>query len=115
MKRVTGNLTISILSFIPLNMIAAPGDTTHFKLVSAGVEVDFEGEVFTSDVKESAIQPWDGSTVAGLNLTHSVPVNSTHPLFLLLGLQFFQEVNGTQYSLKNGAFNALSIIKVNAV
>jgi hypothetical protein len=96
-------------------MIVAPGGTTHFKQVSAGVEVNFEGEVFTSDVKESAIQPWDGSTLAAVNLMHSVPASSTHPLFLLLGLQFFQEVNGTQYSLKNGAFNALSIIKVNAV
>jgi hypothetical protein len=44
-----------------------------------------------------------------------VTANSTHPLFLLLCIQFFQEVNGVQYPLKNGAFNALNIVKVEGV
>jgi hypothetical protein len=32
----------------------------------------------------------------------------------VLGIEFYQEVNGTYYSLKNGAFNALSIVQVDA-
>lgn len=110
--RVAGTLTLDVPSFKPSDMIAAPTGATHFKIVSAGAEIDFEQEVSTSDVQESAVLPWDGTATAVMNVVHAVTANSTHPLFLLLGIQFFQEVNGEQYPLKNGAFNALQIVKV---
>ena len=44
--RVAGTLAVNIPAFVPLNMIAAPGGSTHFKIVSAGAEVDFENEIF---------------------------------------------------------------------
>jgi hypothetical protein len=114
-NRVTGDISVNIPSFIPLNMIAAPGGTTHFKIVAAGMEIDFENEVFTTDTSETVQLPWDANATAPINLANNVPANSTHPLFLVLGIQFFQEVNGVQYPLKNGAYNALAIVKVNGV
>ena len=96
-------------------MIAAPSGATHYKIASAGVEVDFTTERFTVDTQETAELPWDNVATAVVNHVNNVPANSTHPLFLLLGIQFFQEVNGTRYSLRNGAFNALAIVKVNGV
>src|SRR5436189_1906032 len=39
-NRATGELTVNIPSFSPVNMIAAAGGTTHFKIVSSGVEID---------------------------------------------------------------------------
>jgi hypothetical protein len=56
---VAGTLTLDIPSLVPANLIAAAGGTTHFKLVSAGAEIDFEQEVFVVDQKESVILPWD--------------------------------------------------------
>jgi hypothetical protein len=41
-NRVTGTIETTIASFIPANMIAAPNGTTHFKIESAGAEVDFD-------------------------------------------------------------------------
>ena len=41
----------------------------------------------------------------------AVPTGAGTNLFLL-EVEFFQMVNGLQYSLKNGAFNALSIVEV---
>ena len=41
------------------NMIAAPGGTTHFKIISGGAEIDFENESFVVDTNETAILPWD--------------------------------------------------------
>jgi len=113
-NRVTGALTVNFPSFVPVNMIAAPGGTTHFKIVSAGAEIDFENEVFIADQQETAVLPWDSTATAVLNLANAVTANSTHPLFLLLGIQFYQEVNGVMYPLKNGAFNSLAIVKVDA-
>jgi hypothetical protein len=110
--RVAGTLVANIPSFIPINMVAAPGGTTHFKVNSAGAEIDFENETFITSTSESAVLPWDGTATAVLNLSNAVTANSTHPLFLVLGIEFYQEVNGQMYSLKNGAFNALAIAKV---
>jgi len=111
-NRVTGQLTINLPSFIPLNMITAPGGATHFKIVSAGAEIDFEAGSYVSDVQETATLPWDATATAVINLGHAVTVASTKPLFLVLGVEFFQEVNGSMYSLKNGAFNSLSLVEV---
>jgi hypothetical protein len=41
----------------------------------------------------------------------SIPQGSGTDLFAIL-LEFFQEINGIQYPLQNGAHNALSIIEV---
>lgn len=93
-------------------MIAAPGGATHFKIISAGAEVDFENEVFVADTKSTAVLPWDANATAVINLANAVTANSTHPLFLALGIEFYQQVNGQMYPLKNGAFNALALVKV---
>jgi len=113
--RVAGTLTASIPSFVPINMLAAPGGTTHFKIVSAGSEIDFENETFVMDAQAGAILPWDATATAALSLANAVTANSTHPLFLVLGIEFYQEVNGQMYPLKNGAYNPLALIKVNGV
>jgi hypothetical protein len=114
-NRVAGTLTINVPSFIPSERIVAPAGTTHFNIVSMGAEVDFEHETFVTDIKESGILPWDSAATAVLNLANAVTANSTHPLFLLMGIQFYQLVNGVQYPLKDGGFNALSLMKVNGV
>lgn len=110
--RVAGTLTVDIPAFIPMNMVAAPGGTTHFKIISAGAEIDFENETFVVDTKETVILPWDANATAVINLANAVTANSTHPLFLALGIEFYQEVNAVKYPLKNGAFNALALVKV---
>ena len=113
--RVAGDLNISLPSFIPADMVAAPGGTTHFKIVSSGVEVDFENETFIAESTASAMLTWNGTATAVINLNNNVTANSTHPLFLVLGVEFYQDVNGVKYPLKNGAYNALSIVKVSGV
>jgi hypothetical protein len=114
-NRVTGELAVNIPAFIPADMIAAPAGTTHFKIVCAGTELDFENEAFVTDAHETAMLEWNNIATAVLTLVNSVTPNSTHPLFVMLGVQFFQEVNGIKYSLKNDAFNALAIVKVEGV
>ena len=113
--RVTGKLTVDIPSFVALNMISAPTGSSHYKIISAGVDIDFENETYVVDTSDSAILPWNVTPTAVISLENSVPANSTHPLFLALGIEFYQEVNGEQYALKNGAFNALALVKVSGI
>jgi hypothetical protein len=113
--RVTGAVVLNFPSFNPALMISAPGGATHFKIVSAAAEIDFTNMVYINSIESTAALPWDETATAVINQAHSLPANSTHPLVLLAGIQFMQEVNGTMYPLKNGAFNALNLVKVNGV
>jgi len=112
--RVAGEITVDIASFIPSNMIAAPSGTTHFKIISGGAEVDFEAETYVVATSETAILPWDATPTAVINQVNAVTAASTKPLFLALGVEFYQQINGTMYPLKNGAFNPLSVAKVDS-
>ena len=113
--RASGILTVTIPPFFPANMIAAPTGATHFSINTAGAEVDFEQGIHLSATKKTAPTAWDNEETILLSHSHELNPNSTQPLFILLGIEFFQEVNGSMYPLKNGAFNALAIIKVSAV
>lgn len=113
--RVTGELGVTLPPFVPINMIAAPTGTTHFKIISAGSEVDFEEETFVVENSETPILPWNAVPTVAVTQVNTVTPNSTKPLFLALGLAFFQEVNGQMYSLKNGAFNPLALVQVSGL
>ena len=113
--RVSGAITVDLDSFIPANMIAAPGGTTHFKIISAGAEIDFEAEVFVTATSETGILPWDMTPTAAINHANVVTPSSTKPLFLALGVEFYQEVNGRMYPLKNGSYNPLALVQVSGL
>lgn len=113
--RVTGAIIVDLESFIPANMIAAPGGTTHFKIISAGAEIDFEAEVFVTATSETAILPWDMTSTVTISHLNAVTPNSTKPLFLAVGVEFYQEVNGRMYPLKNGSYNPLALVQVSGL
>ena len=113
--RVAGTITVDIAPFIPANMIAAPSGTTHFKIISAGSEVDFEAETFVEAHSETAILPWDNEATVAISQENAVTAASIKPLFLALGVEFYQEVNGQMYPLKNGAYNPLALVTVSGL
>ena len=113
--RGSGAISVDLDSFIPANMIAAPSGTTHYKIISAGAEVDFEAETFVEAHSETAILPWDAAATVPISQVNAVTPGSTKPLFLALGVEFYQEVNGQMYALKNGAYNPLALVQVSGL
>jgi hypothetical protein len=113
--RVLGTITVDLVEFIPANMIAAPSGTTHFKIISAGTEIDFEADTFVVSSSETAILPWDSNPTVAISHSNPVTPNSVSPLFLALGVEFYQEVNGRMYPLKNGSYNPLSLVQVSGL
>jgi hypothetical protein len=105
---VTGEILIN--AFVPINDLSFPPGATHVTLTSCYGNIDFS----------------DGTAAVGLSTPLNLPINATltnvslMPLgpggagikLYLLKVEFFQMVNGLQYSLKNGAYNALSIVEV---
>ena len=105
----TGEITIP--GIVPINDIVIPAGATHMSLTGCYANINYADG--TTDVKLSndVNLPIDG-TQSNITLTPTaVPVGTGTKLFLLK-VEFFQLVNGVQYSLKNGAFNALRIVEV---
>lgn len=105
----TGKIDFAALT--PINDLAFPAGATHITMQSAFAVVDFANG--TSDVKLSneINLPIDGTTAAQTLTPSGVPSGAGTKLYLL-EIEFFQEVNAVQYSLKNGAYNALAIVEV---
>lgn len=112
LDRVAGTVITDLPDFVASTSIIAPNGTTHFKINSGAAEIDFANEVSVFDSASSSILPWNGDTVSALSLTSTLTANSTLPIFQVVGIEFFQEVNGQMYPLKNGSYNALSIVGV---
>ena len=113
--RLTGNLKVDIPSFIPREkLIPAPG-TTHFKIFAAAADIDFATGKFLVDAKSTEGMVWDENPTDPISLTKVLTPSSLNPLFLVLGIQFYQEVNGALYSLKGNDFNAAAIVKTDMV
>ena len=74
--------------------------------------VDFASEASVFESDETAVLPYDSATTAAIDLSASVTANSALPVIQVLGIEFYQEVNGAMYPLKNGSYNALSVIDV---
>ncbi|MHB1107257.1 MAG: hypothetical protein ACYCZ2_12935, partial [Lutibacter sp.] len=113
--RVTGEATVNIPSFSPSVRIAAPAGTTHFKLVTGAAELDFAGETSTFESDETAILPYDSADTGVVDFVSALTPNSVLPVIQVLGVEFYQEVNGQMYPLKNGAYNALAVVYVDTI
>lgn len=101
---------VQIPNFIPAQDIAYPVGATHVSLRSAFMNVDFETRQRKSEMSNLVNLQID-QTVTNVVLTPTVPAGSGMQLYVLY-ISFFQEVNGIQYPLNNGVYNALQLIEV---
>lgn len=111
--RVTGEAVIEIAPFIPMESLSAPSGSTHYQIVSAAMDINFEKESFVAPRSSTPIQPIDTVMTTAVQLENALPAASINPQFIILGVNFFQEVNGAFYELKSGAYNSLQVVYVN--
>lgn len=106
---VTGIITIT--DFISAEQMQFPEGATHVSFQSAALAIDFITGI--SEIAYSAIVNDPIALVPStITLTpSSVPAGSGLQLFMLT-ISFYQEINGTQYSLRNEQFNVLNIVEV---
>ncbi|MGK7392850.1 MAG: hypothetical protein ACNS60_21020 [Candidatus Cyclobacteriaceae bacterium M2_1C_046] len=112
LDRVAGNVSIELDDFVPNKTISYPAGATHMKLVAGVAEIDFDSENFKFAQDESALMPIDETLIQGMSLSPALTPDSPDHVFIVLGIEFKQEVNGEMYPLKNGAYNPLTIVKI---
>lgn len=111
-NRATGACEVAITNFYPDQMVNGPSGATHFRLIMGAGLVDFEAGTFSSNVNLGVETELSNMMVGPLNLATAIAAAATEPIFLVFGIEFFQQVNGQFYPLKNGAFNALTIAAI---
>lgn len=102
---------IEITNMIPNQKIMFPMGATHLSFSGAFLNLDFATEAADLQLSNVVNLPING-TPATITLTPAAPATGTGQNFYILKVAFFQEVNGIQYPLNNGAFNALQLIEV---
>tara|TARA_R110000850_G_C9994993_1_gene467542 strand:+ start:14928 stop:15683 length:756 start_codon:yes stop_codon:yes gene_type:complete len=110
--RAAGTLEVALEAFTPQITIEAPTGTTHFEVVGGLCATDFTNRTFEEGHALSGILPWDHEEVAGITLNASIGAGSVQPVLTVVGVNFYQDVNGKMYPLKNGTFNALGVVDV---
>lgn len=107
----TGTGVITINGLVPINEIAFPPGATHMTVKGAWARVDFATGISQVFQTNAVNLPIDGTSTNVVLTPTGAPAGAGTDLYLLQ-IEFFQMVNLFQYSLKNGAHNALSIIDV---
>lgn len=102
---------IALERFVPALNVAFPSGATHMSLTSAYAVVDFDAGTSAIEYSPVTNLPID-MTSTDVTLTPAGVPAGTGTKFYLLMIEFFQEVNGVQYTLKNGAYNVLTIVDV---
>lgn len=103
---------LDVLGLVPTMDVAYAPGSTHLSISSGWAKVDFATGEFETSISNKVNIPVNG-TASDVNLTHAaVPALATGINVFVLLIEFFQEVNGVQYSLKNGGYNSLAVIEV---
>jgi hypothetical protein len=102
---------LSILDFNPQEHLGIPTGATHVSFSSAFVDLDFETGVYDSRYSPPSILLLDNSISTIILTPEAVPTGIGTRFHLLL-IEFFQDINGIQYSLRNGMFNVLNVVEV---
>ena len=108
------DLTVSIASLNGLTDVAAPQGATHFELMLGSAAINFETGAISQGVVAVPLGslPLNGPVLLNHSIKASLPVAPTADDVVIgvLGVNFYQLLNGKQYPLNNNASNPLAIV-----
>uniref|UniRef100_UPI00404B71F6 hypothetical protein n=1 Tax=Flavobacterium sp. TaxID=239 RepID=UPI00404B71F6 len=107
----TATGSVSIAAYNPLEQMRSPEGATHFSLQVGFLRIDFATGAYELTQSAEEVYPLQNGMITPVLTPATVPtVTGTGMHFILI--EFFQEVNGVQYMLNNGAFNVLNLLKM---
>ncbi len=105
----TGEIVIPNLT--PTHDISFPSGATHISITSAFLDLNFATTDNAIEFSPTVNIPIDNTTATQTLTPAAAPSGTGNKIYLIL-VEFFQEVNGIQYQLKNGAYNVLNIVDI---
>jgi hypothetical protein len=111
-NRDTGLVTVSILPFIPANVITAPNNTTYFTITAGVAAVDFQAGEFVADTKKTSHLPFNSLPTDENKIELIIKATGTLPIFIVLGIEFYEEIDGVQQMVGKGDYNSLALVAI---
>lgn len=105
----TGEIVIT--DFTPAQKMYVPEGSTHVSLISGFLNLDFATGIKDLQLSPVTNLPIDNTTATVTLTPAAVPIGAGAD-FYFMKVAFYQEVNGIQYPLNNGAYNALQLLEV---
>lgn len=102
---------VSIVDFNPSTNLSIPQGATHASMSVAVSSVDFELDNYGTTYSGKENFPLTNG-VLNFTLTPSAMPGGTGVLFFYFMIEFFQDLNGMQYPLKNNSHNVLYLMEV---
>lgn len=102
---------VSIAAYNPLEQMRSPEGATHFSLQVGFLRIDFATGAYELTQSPEEVYPLQNGIITPVLTPASVPTATGTGMHFIL-IEFFQEVNGVQYMLNNGAFNVLNLLKM---
>jgi hypothetical protein len=106
---VTGVITLP--NFDPSIHLSLPEGATHVSLSSAMTLIDFDAVEYKTRYSNKENFSVDNAVSTLVLTPEEIPVGTGTLLFYVL-IEFFQEINGVRYPLKNNSFNVLHLLDV---
>lgn len=110
-NRTTGTVNVNIPEYIPEEDIAAPKDIRHYNFFAAAAVIDFATEEYFIGRQSRPNAEYNETLVPAAAIPLTIPPNATAPIFVVLGLEFVQLVNGVVYT-KSRKLSALQLIAI---
>ncbi|PNQ72117.1 hypothetical protein C1T31_13515 [Hanstruepera neustonica] len=102
---------IDIPDFVPSQNLTSPEGATHVSLEAGFLNLDFATNVKDLQLSPIFNTPINNTLTPVVLTPAAVPAGAGNQLYFLK-VAFFQEVNGIQYALNNGTYNALQLIDI---
>ncbi|NML23881.1 hypothetical protein HHL16_23575 [Pseudoflavitalea sp. G-6-1-2] len=108
--RASGKLTLKVLPFIPVKKVTATKAATHVRIVTAVVELDLvnNSKVVTEAQSDYILLGKTEITIP--DIENQFTPNTKQALLMVLCIEFYQDVNGKKYILKDEKHNPLNVI-----
>lgn len=106
---VTGEVVL--VNFNPNFHLGVPNGATHVSMSMAMSVIDFDEAVYKTRYSNKENFSVTAAEASYSLIPSEIPPGTGISIFYLL-IEFFQEMNGTQYPLKNNSYNVLSILDV---
>ena len=105
---------VGIPAFVPQDFVAVPKGATHLRITATGVGLGFgTGERSVQTAASDLLPVIDAAAAISLAVDKAA-LAGTHRAFVL-SVEFLQLVNGSGYSINNGAHNAAKVVGVEQV
>ena len=111
-NRASGIGMVTIPPFNPIKLLVAPTGTTHFKFSIAVAALHFDAHTFSVAINDTGFLPYDAVETTTLAILATLAPTLTFPVLQVLGVSFFQFVNGEFCLLQHCERNALRIVGV---